>query len=375
MQLIVKFLRKKSILGLLAGLLLLNSAPVTATVVEHLYEAEFAVSDQTRKTRHEIFQKAFQQVLLKVVGSSVVLGNPLIHEARSHVLKYVSQFRYLELPNDFVQPAATREAPVPELFNNILWIKFDIGEVNKLLKNSQLPVWSKLRPETLVWIAVRDGGQRYVLRQRDKSPIKDEIEKAAKLRGLPIIWPEYDEADRMRLSFVDLWGGFWDNVLTVSRRYQKESVLVGRYLWGAGEWQVEWDLLINQHQKNWQIHSNELDLLSTSGVDKASDLVSAKYALFLRETGASNIYIDIHGVNDIDGYAKIAAYLQGLAPVKDLNASEVSAQGVRFKIDPQGSVDDLKRLIALGSILKPVNIQVSTQPSAQDDVILAYQVR
>lgn len=373
MQLIVNILRKNSILALTAGLLLLNSMPVTATVVEHLYEAEFAVSDQTRKTRHEIFRKAFQQVLIKVVGSSAVLGSPLVHEARSNVLKYVSQFRYIELPKDFVQPPATKSTPV--VFSNILWIRFDTSAVNKLLKNSQLPVWGKLRPETLVWIAVRDGGQRYVLRRRDKSPIKDQIEKAAKLRGLPIIWPEYDQTDRSRLSFVDLWGGFWDNVLTVSRRYQKESMLVGRYLWAAGEWQVNWDLLTNTHQKNWQIHSNELDFLSTTGVDKASDLVSAKYALFLRETGGSNIYIDIHGVNDIDDYSKIAAYLQGLAPVKDLNASEVSSQGVRFKIDAQGNVEDLKHLIALGAVLRPVNVQVSTQQPEQGDVVMAYEVR
>lgn len=376
MRQIVNFLRKMGILGLLTGLLLFTSMPVSAVVVDHLYEAEIAVSDQTRKTRHEIFRKAFQQVLIKVVGSSRILGNPLVDDARNKVLKYISQFRYRELPEGFKQPIASKTTKNPVVFSNMLWIRFDVQIVNKLLRNSQLPVWGKQRPETLVWIAVRDGGQRYILRQRDKSPIKDEIEKAAKIRGLPIRWPEYDEIDRSRLSFVDLWGGFWDNILTVSRRYQKESMLVGRYLWSAGQWQVNWDLLTNTHQQNWQISSPDLTFLSTTGVDKTSDLISVKYALFLRETGSGgNFYIDIHGINSVDDYAQITTYLQGLAPIKDLNASEVGAQGVRFKINAQGNVDDLKHLIALGTVLKPVNIQVSTQQAEQGDVILAYEVR
>lgn len=375
MRQIVKFLAKIGILGSLTGFLLFTSVPASAVVVGHLYEVEIAVSNQTRKTRHEIFRKAFQQMLIKVVGSSRVLGNPLVDDARNKVLKYISQFRYRELPVDFKQPTATA-GTAPTVYNSMLWIKFDVQVVNKLLRNSQLPVWGKQRPETLVWIAVRDGSQRYILRQRDKSPIKEEIEKAAKNRGLPIRWPEYDEVDRSRLSFVDLWGGFWDNILTVSRRYQKESILVGRYLWTSGQWKVNWDLLTNTHQQNWQINSSELAFLSTTGVDKTSDLVSAKYALFLRETGdGGNLYIDIHGINSVDSYAQIMNYLQGLAPVKDLNASEVSAQGVRFKINAQGNVDDLKHLIALGTVLHPVNIQVSTQQPEQGDVILAYEVR
>lgn len=376
MRQIVNFLAKIGILGSLTGFLLFASVPASAVVVDHLYEVEIAVSNQTRKTRHEVFRKAFQQMLIKVVGSSRVLGNPLVDDARNKVLKYISQFRYRELPTGFKQPVATTTNSTPALYSNVLWIKFDVQVVNKLLRNSQLPVWSKQRPETLVWIAVRDGGQRYILRQRDKSPIKDEIEKAAKARGLPIRWPEYDEVDHSRLSFVDLWGGFWDNILTVSRRYQKESILVGRYLWASGQWKVNWDLLTDTHQQNWQINSSELAFLSTTGIDKTSDLVSAKYALFLRETGGGgNFYIDIHGIDSVDSYAQIMNYLQGLAPVKDLNASEVSMQGVRFKINAQGNVDDLKHLIALGTVLKPVNIQVSTQQPEQGDVILAYEVR
>lgn len=375
MHQIVKILRKLVILGLLASGLMLNSLPASAVIVDHLYEAEIAVSNQTRKTRHEVFKKAFQQMLIKVVGSSNVLGNIQIGDARNKVLKYVSQFRYRELPDDFKQPLATNDQAEVALYSSILWIKFDVQAVNKLLRDSHLPVWGRQRPETLVWLAVRDGGQRYILKQRDKSPIKDEIEKAAKVRGLPIRWPEYDESDSARLSYVDLWGGFWDNILSVSRRYKKSSVLVGRYLWSAGQWQVNWDLLTDTHQQNWQVSSRELGLLSSTGIDKTSDMVSTKYALFLKESGGSNFYIDIHGINSVDSYAQIVSYLQGLAPIKDLNASEVGTQGVRFKIDAQGEVDDLKQLIALGSVLAPMNIQVTTQQPDQDDVVLAYELK
>lgn len=356
------------------GLLAIN-APASAVVLEHLYEAEIAVSNQTRKTRHEVFKKAFQQTLIRVVGSSQILGNPLIDEARNKVLKFISQFRYRELPEGFQQPVVVAGQKEPEMFTNLLWIKFDVQAMNKLLKNSNLPVWGKQRPATLVWIAVRDGGNRYILKQGDKSPIKDEIEKAAKLRGLPIRWPDYGEQERSRLSFVDIWGGFWDNILTVSRTYKKGSTLVGRYLWVGTGWAVKWDLLADKHQQYWQINSRDLHLLSTAGIDKASDVVSVKHALFLRESGGGNFYIDIHGINSVQSYAKVMSYLQDLSSVKDLNASEISQQGIRFKVETQSDIEDLKRLIALGSTLSPVNIQVTTQLPGHGDIVLAYELR
>jgi len=152
-------------------------------------------------------------------------------------------------------------------------------------------------------------------------------------------------------------------------------MLVGRYLWAGTEWRVKWDLLTDKHQQFWQINSRDLALLSTEGIDKASDQVSTRYALFLRESGGGNFYIDIHGINSVDSYAKVMSYLQDLSSVKDLNATEISPQGVRFKIEAQGDIDDLKRLIALGSTLAPINIQVTTQHPSQDDVVLAYELR
>jgi len=355
--------------------MLVLSMPVSAVVIDQLYEAEIPVQDQTRKTRHQVFKKAFQQTLIRVAGSSRVLGNPLVDDARNKVLKYVSQFRYRELPQDDKTPAPVQNQTPEVVYTDILWIKFDAQAINNLLRNSQLPVWGKQRPETLVWIAVRDGGHRYILKQSDKSPIKDEIEKAAKLRGLPIRWPVYDDLDKERLSFLDVWGGFWDNILKVSRRYQTESVLAGRYLWAAEQWQVKWDLLTDTHQQYWAINARELDLLSTVGVDKATDAVSVKYALLLKESDGGKFFIDIHGIDSVDSYARAMAYLQSLQSVRDLNASEIGSQGVRFKIEAQGNVDDLKRRIALGKFLQPVNVQVTTQQSAVDDVVLAYEMR
>jgi len=375
MQQIANILKINSVSALCVALMLVLSMPASAVVVNHLYEAEIPVQDQTRKTRHQVFKKAFQQTLIRVVGSSSVLGNPLVDDARNKVLKFVSQFRYRELPLNDNTPAASQNPSEEAPYTNILWIKFDAQAINNLLRNSQLPVWGKQRPETLVWIAVRDGGHRYILKESDKSPIKDEIEKAAKLRGLPIRWPVYDDLDEKRLSFLDVWGGFWDNILKVSRRYQTESILAGRYLWAGEQWQVKWDLLSDTHQQYWAINARELDLLSTVGVDKAADAVSVKYALLLKESDGGKFFIDIHGINSVDSYARAMAYLQSLQPVKDLNASEIGSQGVRFKIEAQGGVDDLKRRIALGNFLQPVNIQVTTQQSGLDDVVLAYEMR
>lgn len=354
-------------------LFLVNIMAAQAVIVENIYESEIVVADQNRQTRETVFEQAFQQTLIRVTGSSQILGNPLIDEARKKAAKYVTQFLYRELPPSSETPADVTGFKKPE--GKLLWIKFDDQAINSLLRNSNLPVWGQQRPAVLVWLAVRDGGHRYILRDSDVSPIKDELEKAARLRGLPLRWPSYDDAERARLSFVDLWGGFWDNILAVSRNYQKEAVLVGRYQWVQNQWHVKWDMLQDRHVQGWQIESPDLGLLSSVGIDQTTDQVSVKYALLTTETSGGNFYIDIHGINSVDSYAQITNYLLGLTPVKDVFASEVSELGIRFKIEARGNVEDIKRLIALGDTLQPENIQVTTQLPLQDDVVLAYRIK
>lgn len=374
MQLNVNKIKNLIISSLILLFLFTLTGPASAIVVDNLYESEIPVADQTRRTRHQIFKQAFQQTIIRIVGNSAIIGNPVIDDARNNVLKYISQFRYHELPEELRASQPENPEPGTKPLTNILWIKFDSRAINNLLRSNQLPVWGKQRPETLVWIAVRDGGNRYILRDQDNSPIKDEIEKAAKLRGLPITWPTYDATDRAHMKFFDIWGGFWDNILSASRRYQQASVLVGRYLWAGTEWQVKWDLLSDRHLQYWQINSRELDLLSSVGVDQSADQISKQYALLLKGSEGGHFYIDIHGVNSTERYAKAMSYLQGLQSIKDLNVSEVNEQGVRFKIDAQGDVEDVKRMISLGQYLKPVNVQVTTQQPGQEDVVLAYEL-
>lgn len=357
-------------LALFLVLITVASSP-QAVVVEHLYEVEMPVVDQSRETRELMFERAFQQVLMRVSGTSTILGQAAIETAFKKVSTYILQFRYRELPADFIQPEQGGQ-----VFNNILWVNFDERAIKSLLRENNLPVWGKRRPATLVWLAVRDGPSRYVLRDRDESPFKSEVMNAAKTRGLPLLWPQYDQTDRQQLSFVDVWGGFWDVIHRASQRYQVESILVGRFDWVGHSWDVRWDLVQLKHQKSWTINALDLDVLASLGVDQATDLISRSNAVTSNEGNEGEYYVDIQGVESLQRYAQLENYLRSLAPVKDVYASEVSNNRVRFRVETRGGgYEDLQRVIALGRILKPLNDVFASKDPVQADVVLAYEIR
>lgn len=356
-------------LFLLSGCFLCVLKPAHAVVVERLYEVEIPVLDQSRKERSRVFQQAMQQVVIRVAGTSKVLGQPAVDEAMKKVSKYISQFRYKELPENF---PATPEGE--DAMTSMLWINFDAQAINNLLQVNNLPVWGKQRPTALVWLAVRDGPDRYVVRHSDISPLKDELVNASLRRGLPLAWPKYDETDQQQLGFVDLWGGFWENIISASARYNAQSILVGRMDWQGHSWAVHWDLLQNTHQKGWEINSPDIDLLMAQGIDQATDRISKNYSVVSGNSEAVAIYIDIHGIKGLRDYAKINQYLQSLAQIKDVFASELSDTGVRFKVDTLVGEADLKRALALGQFLQPVNVQATNQAAGQGDIVLAYEL-
>src|SRR5262249_13131842 len=90
-----------------------------------------------------------------------------------------------------------------------LQVGFDGVAVDQLLVQAGLPVWGKERPSTLVWL----GGDA------DSSPNAHEaIERAARLRGIPVVWPSAGET-----AGADSDG----SAAALAARYHADAALVG----------------------------------------------------------------------------------------------------------------------------------------------------
>ncbi len=330
------------------SLLLFILIPVSgqAALVKNLYEVTLPVAGQDRQLRNAAFEQAFVQVLVRVSGSSLSSTRIDLRLAP----RYVQQYRYLVVkkPEAEQQPASSDAPPEYQL-----WVQFNEGAIKRLLQDNALPIWGQQRPEVLVWIAVRDGKNRYILRDQDQSAIKQAAEKEAARRGLPITWPRMDQDDRSVVSFADVWGSFWGPVLRASKRYAVNSVLIGRMDWQGSSWKVDWSLAVDGQAQQWRLKALDLELLMASGVDVATDQIAARFSVLEDVANQGQLVVHVNGVDGLRNYASTVRYLRSLAPVKSVYATRVEDNWVQFHVDLTGGKDDLRRIIALGRTLLP----------------------
>ena len=361
--------------------ILLFAAPLTsqATVVSKMYEVSLPVVSQEVPIRRAAFEQAFIQVLVRVSGSSLASTSIDLRMAP----KFVQQYRYLSL--DPAQNVNKDVLPGMPVAKHNLWVQFNEGSIKKLLREKGLPIWGRQRPTVLMWIAVRDGKNRYILREQDQSTIKDALTQEAERRGLPVIWPRFDKQDQAIASFPDVWGSFWDPVVRASKNYPVDAVMIGRMNWKGGSWQVDWSLMLDGKSDSWRLKALDLQLLMASGVDVATDQIASRFSVLEDVTNEGEIVVQVNGVQQLHSYAGTERYLRSLAPVKNVFATEVAADFVRFHVDVTGNKDDLRRIIALGKTLAPdeppkpqlpVNLQNPQLPvPALPSNVLTYKYR
>src|SRR5258708_2573133 len=114
-----------------------------------------------------------------------------------------------------------------------LWVSFDGAAIERWLTQNGQPLWGRERPSTLVWLSVATGPQSTaVVSADDSSELKDAMDAAALLRGIPLVWPPAASANAAANAPAD-----------VARRLGAEGVLVGRAnnaaATAAGHWTLQ----------------------------------------------------------------------------------------------------------------------------------------
>lgn len=342
--------------------LLLISANSQASAIKRMYEVSLPVVSQERQIRRAAFEQALIEVSVRVSGTSLAPTQMNLNRATS----LVSQYRYQSMGQQeidaYMKQTKTLVAPKYKL-----WIQFEEGKIKQLLRDNSLPIWGYQRPNVLVWLAVKDGKNRYLLKKSDRSLIKDAVIRESRKRGLPIVWPEIDAQDQKQVSFIDVWGKFWEPVKQASKRYPVDAIILGQMNWDNGSWQVDWSLSLEDKTDSWQLTAVDLDLLMSSGIGVATDHVSSRFAVFADSANDGELLVRVSDLNSVKKYAAASHYLSSLAPVKHVFATEVNQHYIDFYIELSGDESDLKRIIALGKVLKPdtrpeieINKQAST---------------
>jgi hypothetical protein len=245
-----------------------------------------------------------------------------------------------------------------------LWAQFDPLAVRAVLDRSGQPVWGDERPTTIVWLAYDTGaGERDILgggeaTAGDATPadtaagLRRELLQSADDRGVPLVLPLRDSQDLAAVAYADVWGEFSDRVLTASRRYQADAVLVGRArLFPAGMPDVRWTLHLGAERFDWR----------GAMADGPAGLAE-RLAARLATTGATDheLMLAVSGIGSLDQYGQVSGYLRALDMIEAVAVAYVRGDAVGYVLRIRGDREQLMRTLALRRVLQPETAAAAT---------------
>lgn len=338
-------------------LLALAGGGAYAGEVEGLYEAQVPVAGQREAERLKAIQTAFRQVLIRVTGDNRPATRDHLQTLAESPLKFVQQYLYRPLPPDH-QAAAADDPRSTQL----LWVRFDAQAVNQFLRQANAPVWGRMRPSILLWLAIEDRGGRSLLASDATVDMRAEIDARAQERGIPLLFPLLDLEDQRRVSFEDVWGGFEREVREASARYPADAVLVGRvYREKADRWAGRWSLYQESGVEHWQAAGLPRDDILAAGIDGAADLLAARFARATGGDATEPVDVLVLDIDSLEDYSRAMEYLKSLDTVGGVQVARVDASGVHFHVMVRGDRGSLIQAIDFGRVLSPAAGDASRQ--------------
>ncbi len=310
----------------------------TAVTVPRLYEATVPLADKSERGQSEALQEAMREVLVRVTGQRNAAYEPALSPLVNDARRYVQQFRVVG--------------------TNQFFAGFDGAKVEQLIVAAGQPLWGHQRPATLVCLEFVDGSGRPLADGRSASTLTGAIERAATLRGLPVLWPSAACPGEIAESSITSGEGS----RALAQEYAADAVLFGRASSStAGSWRVRWTLAYGSERSEWSGPPEE-------GPHGAADAFAGVFAAVSAQ-GDMAVTISVSGVNSLSAYAQVTDYLESLTLIHTLIVEELSGETVVYHAEVRGDVARLARAIDLGNRL------VSSQPGADPALAAALSYR
>lgn len=351
--------------GIWLALFLSIGAPGTAAAagifqLADIYEVQVPVAEQSEAALAQAFQAAMPKVLVRVTGNAGAPTAPGMDQVIQQAKQYVQSYRFVEVPaagggqaapakgaasapSAITQPAAqAREA---------VRVRFDETALNQAIRAHGLPVWGRERPQTLVWLGVRAGGQRGIVNADDATDTAAGLVNTALQRGIPVLFPLMDLQDQRQVAPADVWAGFYDHLLGASGRYPHTDVLVVSASQASAAWQADWTLLQNEKiSAQWSTRAKTLADALAQGTNRLADNYAERYAV-QQGSGGNRVRVVVAGVSSAADYVRVADYLSSITAVRDAQVVDVAGDQATFSLSASAGIDYLQRVIKLGGVL------------------------
>ena len=325
-----------SCIGLLWVLLL---SYAQATPVFNLYDSTQRVADQSVKQRKLAQERAFKEVIVRVTGSASSLEHPKVKSARADAERYLLEYSYTIMNHNGQKRAG-------------LYCRFDELMVNRLLKQAGLSIWGEERAVVLAWLALEKNGVRRLLKPGSHVAM-DMLVAHSKQRGMPLKTPLLDARDKSKLSVNDVWSVSRKPIMSASKRYQTEGILIGKLFQDEQQhWISKWSFWLQGKAFRWQGKASKLSKLMAEGTDKIASEVAQTYAVSTRNPNDQALYLVVDQVTELEDYAALQRLLLDLTNVASLQIRKINGSQVQFQLQTQGSLKQLQAALALEQRLR-----------------------
>jgi hypothetical protein len=312
--------------------------PTHAVDVPTLFSAEVALVEDSDNPRDDAYKAALVEVLTRVSGSQIGANEEAIDEMFPVPAAYVVQFR-------------------PGGEDDTLWVSFDGEAIERVLRASGLTVWGSERPLTLVWLAVDWGqGEREIIAAGDPDHstqearsidrnrlLRERVLEIADKRGLPLVFPLLDTTDLQGVTFSDIWGGFDERVIDASKRYDANSIVIGR-IRPASSQRNRWTYMFGDESRTWTGPPEAI-------VAQIADMLAAEFAVG-GDAPLELVALNVAGIQTVDAYGSVQSMLSGVSLIESFKISEVSGDVVSYQIEVRGGTDRLRRALKFTGLLE-----------------------
>ena len=351
----------KSSLTLLV-LLLVVAQKLDAVTLENLYQAEVLSESQSDAQRRIDASEGLSQVLTRVSGRSDILQNPVIVAALKTPEQYYSEFSYARVEAGNDEAAALPQPgldPLPaETPRQVMRIRFAPSLIAKILREAGLPVWGSNRPSVLSWMAIDDESGRQVLGEANPSLFAKTLNQAARARGVPLLLPLWDLEDSRGVSSSEIWGRFLGRIEASSKRYSPDKILVFRAESEfSNQWRGDWSLGEGGQWRSGTVYGESQAQLATALVGVLASVLSEQYAV---TSTRSEVRLTVEGITEIQDYAEVSRYLEGLTQVMRVQPVRILTDMVEFKLRSEGEVQQIIDVIALDRKLSLLRLDESS---------------
>lgn len=296
-----------------------------------LYDVDVLVVDEEADTRWRVFKEGLDEVFVRISGDSIVMDKL----KRPPASRFIKQYSY----DPVDKPVINEDGKV---LNHRLKIQYNGSAMEQYLRDNGYPVWGQHRTDVVIWLAIRDGKNEYVLKESDQSLLKTSADEALQRRGISDRWPRYDSKDRKILKVADIRGGFEAPVTTASKRYSNGPALTGSLIWNGRKWQSSWSLLMSSGNKHWSIENADYNQLINKAIDQAADAMGIVYAVHgsTQSQQLATLQLEVQAINSIKKYRKLESYLRDLSVVAMARPLKVDAENVTFEVKLRSNEQD-----------------------------------